>query len=127
MKRLFITFILFLMIISFTADSFAKQLGINRTGVVQAGETVTIYENHTSQYVIVTVIVSDYGAGIDSKITAYRNESNYTDVMVTDGNTICCSFVIGGESNDGKIVLEANGSEGICMYEIQIDIPDIIY
>lgn len=128
MKKLFIMFIL-LLIISFSVDVLAaKPESIPaRIGVVQCGETITIYENHTNQYVIVNVVVSDYCSEIDSKITAYRNVASPTEVIIPDGNTVCSSFVIGREIDEGKIMLECNGTDGYCMYALRIYIPDVIY
>lgn len=129
MKRLFIAFISLLLVIGFSTNIFAaKPESIPaRIGVVQCGETVTIYENHTNQYVIVNVIVSDYCSEIDSKITAYRSTTNSTEIIIPDGNTVCSSFVIGREVDEGKIVLECNGNDGYCMYALRIYIPDVIY
>ncbi len=96
-------------------------------GVVKCGETVTIFENHTFNFVIVTVTVSDYCNELDSQITAYRSTSNSTNVTIPDGNTVSGSFTIGRPAEEGKIQLECNGSSGYCLYTLEIDIPDSIF
>ncbi len=120
---------LFLVIaVGFTSKSFAAKPGEeptapNQIGVVQCGQTVTIYENSANTDLIITVTVSDFCTGSDFRLTGlWEGGSPPIDITITDGNTITTSFRISANVGN-KIELECLGDsgKGFCIYKIDVD------
>ncbi len=86
-------------------------------GRVQCGSTIRIYENltGTDTATTVAVTVSDYCRNDDSKLELVGTSTS-TFVTIPDGNTITRSF-----SNQHPIDLKCNGSNGYCIYMIEVD------
>jgi hypothetical protein len=118
---------LFLVVaVGFTSKSFAAKPGVEpvpyQIGEVQCGQTVTIYENSSQGNLIVTVTVSDFCTGLDSRLTGiHEGTSTPRDVTVPDGNTITTSFWI-SQHVGNKIELECLGDsgKGFCIYKIEV-------
>lgn len=131
-RRLFIIATFLLVAVGFTLKSFAAKpdaapTAPNQIGVVQCGETVTIYENHApvsnNVSFMVTVTVSDFCGGLDSRLTGIKRSQDDPPINVTvpDGSTTTASFAIRNVFSGGKIELECIGDsgEGFCIYKIE--------
>ncbi len=126
-RRLFIIAIFLLVAVGFTSQNFAAKPGTgavpNQIGVVQCGQTVTIYQQYiTSNDMDVTVTVSDFCSGLNSRLLGFTGSGlPQKDITVLDGNTTTVGFLIGHAKSGGKIELECIGDsgEGFCIYKIE--------
>lgn len=108
-------------VVGFNLNSFAAKPVDDQLGMVQCGQTVTIYENSSNVNLTVTATVSDFCTGLDSRLTGiWGGGSIPIDITINDGNTITASFEISRNAGN-KIELECIGdsSEGFCIYKIE--------
>ncbi len=112
----FLVVIISLVIFAYNFTSFAQRVKLSDLpiGTVQCGNTIRIFEDFVGSSTTITVTVSDYCAGDDSVLESVGTSTS-TFVTIPDGNTITRSFP------NLPIELQCNGSNGFCIYVIEVD------
>jgi hypothetical protein len=112
--------IISLVIFAYNFTIFAQRVKLSDLpiGTVQCGNTIRIYEDFAvdvGSSTMTTVTVSDYCDGDDSVLESVGTSTS-TFVTIPDGNTITRSF-----PKQLPIELQCNGSNGFCIYVIEVD------